>query len=85
MGYYLRATASYTDGDGSGKTAMGTTASPVTVTAADPLLDKYDNNDDGMIDRGEAIAAIRQVTSLTRGSTSPGTEVIAVIRLYLGS
>ena len=41
-GYYLRATASYTDGEGSGKSADAMTASRVTVTAADPLLVKYD-------------------------------------------
>ena len=50
--YYLRATASYTDGHGSGKTkSMETTASVVTATAADPLLAEYDDNNNGMIDK----------------------------------
>ena len=41
-GYYLKATASYTDGHDSGKMAMATTTSMVTV--ADPLLAEYDDN-----------------------------------------
>ena len=56
-GYYLRATASYTDGHGSGKTAMA--VSDYAVTARDPLVARYDANGNGTIERGEVIAAIR--------------------------
>ena len=85
-GYYLKATASYSDGHGSGKMAMATTTSMVPV--ADPLLVKYeipseDGEVDGKIDRREAIAAIRRYLAGEPGVTR--AEVIAVIRLYLGS
>ena len=80
-GYYLRATASYTDGHGSGKSAMGTTASM--VTAGDPLVVEYDDNKNGMIDRSEAIdVLLRYLADPTDVSRS---EAIAVLLLYLGS
>ena len=80
VGYYLKATASYTDGEGAGKSADAMTTS--TVTAADPLLVKYDVIDtNGMIDRSEVIAAIRSYLA----DDIDRTEVIAVIRLYLGT
>ena len=87
VGYYLRATVMYTDGHGPGKAAMETTTSMVTA-AADPLLVKYeipseDGEIDGKIDRREAIAAIRRYLAGEAGVTR--AEVIAVIRLYLGS
>ena len=79
VGYYLRATVMYTDGHDSDKMAMETTASM--VTAADPLLVKYDTNGDRMIDRNEAIAALR---SYRAGEVSR-SDAIAVLRLYRGS
>ena len=82
VGYYLRATVMYTDGHGSGKTAMATTTTS-TVTAADPLLAKYDTNGDQTIDRGEVIAAILRYFAEEPGVTR--TEVIAVIHLYFAS
>jgi hypothetical protein len=79
-GYYLKATASYDDGFGSDKTEMASTTSA--VTAADPLLAKYDViTRDGVIDREEAIAAI---TSYLLGETDVSrAEAIAVIQRYL--
>ena len=82
-GYYLRATASYTDGEGSGKMANATTTSVVTVTAADPLLVKYDDNDNGMIDRREVITAIRDY--FADPVSFPRADVIKVIRLYFST
>ena len=78
VGYYLRATASYDDGEGSGRMAVATTASTVTVTAADPLLAEYDSNRNGMFDRSEVIAAINRYLDGVAGITRP--DVIAVIR-----
>ena len=75
-GYYLKATASYTDGHDSGKMAMATTTS--TVPAADPLLVKYDGNNNGMIDKTEVITAIKDYFDLALTKA----EVIQVIKLY---
>ena len=80
-GYYLKATASYTDGHGSGKMAMATTTS--TVPVADPVLVKYDGNGNGTIERNEVIAAIGRYLGGEAGITR--AEVIAVIALYFGS
>ena len=83
VGYYLRATVMYTDGHGSGKTAMATTATTASmVTAADPLLVKYDRNDDGL-DRGDVIAAILLYFAEEEGVTR--NEIIDLILLYFAS
>ena len=82
VGYYLKATASYTDDHDSGKTAMATTTSTVTA-AADPLLVKYDGNKNGMIEKSEVIAAIGRYFDGEAGVTR--AEVIAVIGLYFGN
>ena len=80
VGYYLRATASYTDGENIGKMAMKTTTS--TVTAADPLLDKYDPDGDG-IDRGDVIRAIGRYFADEPGVTR--RQIIDLIHLYFAS
>ena len=78
-GYYLRATASYTDGHGPGKMAMDTTTSMVTVTAADPLLVKYDTNPkNGIIDKAEVITGIQDYFGLAISKN----DVIRLIMLY---
>ena len=56
-GYYLQATASYTDGHGSGKNAMMMSDNTV-VDAGDPLVARYDANDNGTIEKSEVIQAI---------------------------
>ena len=84
VGYYLRATVMYTDGHDSGKMMMATTTSK--VTAEDPLVARFDDNDNGMIDRTEVIAAIRAYlsgdTATFQGAISR-PDVIRLIRLYL--
>ena len=80
-GYYLKATASYTDGHGSDKMAMATTTSMVPV--ADPLLVKYDGNNNGMIERSEVIAAIARYFDEEAGVTR--AEMIALVALYFGN
>ena len=55
----------------------------VTVSSRNPLLSRYDTNNDGTIDRGEAIAALRSY--LAGDANVPRAEAIAVLRLYLSS
>ncbi len=76
-GKLLRATASYSDPQGSGKTAMAATANA--VPARDP--DYYDANGDGVIDRDEAVTAVTDYFAdrITKD------ETIAVITRYFES
>ena len=78
-GNYLRATASYTDGEGSGKSAQG--ISDNLVTAGDPLLNRYDVNKNGLIDRDEVLQAVVDYFNniITRD------EVLGVVVLYFSS
>ena len=72
-GNYLRATVTYTDDSGTGKTADASTSSAV-------KLHTYDANASGRIERSEVIEAIRDFLfhrTITRD------QVIQVIRLYL--
>ena len=79
VGYYLQVVAKYTDGHGSGKSETATTGK---VSAApNPVLVKHDANENGRIDRSEAIAALR---SYQAGEISR-SEAIAVLRLYRDS
>ena len=79
-GYYLRATATYTDKHGSQEEMATTTAA---VTAGDPLVIRYDTDpQNGMIDRSEVIAAIRDYLDGEVGAPSRA-NVIQLIRLYL--
>ena len=56
---HLRATASYTDGEGSGKSEMATSATVVTATdTRDPLLAEYDPNADGVIEKADMRRAV---------------------------
>ena len=55
-GYYLQVTAMYEDAEGAGKTAMGMTGSA--VGAAGSVVDHYDANDDGSIEKMEYLAAL---------------------------
>ena len=78
---YLRATAMYTDGEGSGKNAMATTGSAVTAApSGDPLVAKYDANNSGKIDKPEVIAAIRDYV---RDGIITKADVIKLIRMYI--
>ena len=79
--YYLMAKAMYTDGHGSDKMAMATSANA--VSTGDPLLATYDTNPrNGMIDRPEVISAINDY--LDNGVPSRA-DVIRLINLYLDS
>ena len=79
---YLRATASYTDGEGPNKEQMAKTDSAVTpeTTTGNLVADRYDTNPkDGRISRGEVGAAVRAYTG---GEISSKDDVILVIRQY---
>ena len=62
-------------------------ASTVTVTAeaatGDPLVDRYDDNKDGTIDKSEVIAAINDYLFGTGANAITKAEVIRLINLYL--
>ena len=80
VGYHLRATATYTDPLGSGKTARAVSDS---MTAVDPLIVRYDANGNGLIERNEVIKAI---TDYIFGEGNPvisKSDVIKLITLYL--
>ena len=80
-GYYLRATATYTDPLASGKTSMA--VSDHAVTEGDPLVARYDANANGMIDKAEVIAAINDYLFGDADEAISKTEVIRLINLYL--
>ena len=73
MGNYLRATASYNDAQGSGQSASAATANAV-------LINSFDSNGDGRIQRTEVIGAIQ---AFLFGKTATRAEVIKVIHLHL--
>ena len=75
-GYYLRATATYTDAEGSGKSEDAVTANAVgAVSAGLP----GDTDNDGMIDKREVIAAFRAYVE----DPSDKAEIIAIFRQYV--
>ena len=57
-------------------------ATTVTV-ASDPLVDRYDTNNNGQIDRSEVITAINDYLFGDEGDTITRAEVIKLINLYL--
>ena len=85
-GYYLRATAMYTDGHGSGETAMamttGTVTGTVTVTPGDPLppeFVKFDNGD-GAIEEGEVVDAVFEHVTQGRHTEE---EIVALVFYFV--
>ena len=80
-GYHLRATATYTDLLGSGKTARA--VSGYAMTAVDPLVSRYDANANGMIDKAEVIQAINDYLFDEGDEAISKAEVIRLINLYL--
>ena len=80
-GYYLRATVSYTDGHGTGKSAMMVTDNA--VTTGDPLVNRYDADNNGTIDKSEVIQAINDYLFDEGEEPITKTDVIRLINLYL--
>ena len=81
---YLRATAMYTDGHGSGKSEIAKSANAVstTPTTGNTEADKYDRNQDGEINREEVLDAIDAY--FAEGSQLTKDQVLDIIDLYLG-
>ena len=75
---YLRATAMYTDGHGSGKSESMVSASAVIPTTGNPVADEYDANEDGKIDRAEVGQAVRAFT----GRQIEHDDVVQIIAQY---
>ncbi len=74
-GKYLRATVTYTDGEGPNKTASG-------LVAGDPLILRYDDNSNGEIEKSEVITAINDYLDEVANAPTKA-EVIRLINLYL--
>ena len=81
VGYYLRVMATYTDAVG---TDMAMEYSMPTMMvgaeAEDTLLDTYDVNDDGSIDRAEMVDALRDYLF---NETITRDDMVTLLRLYL--
>ena len=80
-GMYLKTTASYTDGHGTGKSASA--ATPSAVTAGDPLVALYDANGNGTIEKAEVIGAINDYLFGAGDEAISKSDVIRLINLYL--
>ena len=80
-GYYLRVMATYTDAVGT-DTAMEYSMPTMMVgaEAGDTLLDRYDANNNGQIDRPEVLDAIRDFVF---NQTIERDDVVDVIRLFV--
>ena len=81
VGYYLRATSTYSDARGSGKTARA--VSDHAVTDGDSLVGRYDANGNGMIDKPEVIQAINDYLFSEGDEAISKAEVIKLINIYL--
>ena len=80
-GMYLRATVSYTDAHGAGKSAM---SSAIMVPATGgTLLERYDADFSGAIDKPEMIQAINDYLFGSDASAISKEDMIEVINLYL--
>ena len=81
---YLRATANYTDRHGSGKMAMEVTGSAVMAAdVGNPLVNRYDVDNSGEIEKSEVITAINDYLYGEGDDAIGRNDVIEVINLYL--
>ena len=80
VGYHLRATATYTDLLGSGKTARA--VSNYAMTAVDPLVARYDANKDGWIQLEEARVAVGDYFGPPKGVKLSLDDTRKVVGLY---
>jgi hypothetical protein len=77
VGKRLRATASYTDGHGSGKSAMAESDNAVSAIPT-TVVDSYDADGSGTIDRAEVGQAVRDFI----GRQIEHDDVVQVIAQY---
>ena len=81
---YLRATAMYTDGEGSGKSARAVTANAVVDEGTqDPLVSRYDADSSGDIDKTEVLTAINDYLFGDSDEAISKPDVLRLINLYL--
>ena len=78
---YIMATVMYTDGQGAGKSAMSMAVMVGAAGTGDALVDRYDANKNGAIEKSEVITAINDYL-FGDGSTTKA-DVIRLINLYL--
>ena len=76
VGYYLRATASYTDPEGSGKSAMMKSEYKVQATRVSNNAPKFADDQDPFMNTDQAAAA-RKVAENTAAGTDIGAPVVA--------
>ena len=74
--YYLQVTASYTDPEGEGKTAMGTSANAVQGLRSGNNAPKFADDQDPVMD-GEQADAARKVAENTPAGSAIGDPVVA--------
>ena len=79
---HLRVTASYTDGEGSGKTAMAVSENAV-AAGGDDLVDRYDANGSGEIEKTEVLKAINDYLFGEGDEAISKPEVLRLINVYL--
>ena len=77
---YLRVVASYTDGEGSGKSEIATSANVVTAAdTRDPLLAEYDPNADGVIEKADMRLAVADYFGQQPTLTKPDMRRLVAI------
>ena len=80
VGKHLRATASYTDGEGSDKSEIATSANMVTAAdTRDPLLAEYDPNADGVIEKADMRLAVADYFGQQPTLTKPDMRRLVAI------
>ena len=81
-GHYLRATATYTDGEGMGKMASEETMIVGADDAGDQLLAEYDDDNDGWIQLDEARDAVGDYFGPPKGEKLSLDDTRKVVGLY---
>ena len=77
---YLRVVASYTDGEGSGKSEIATSANVVTAEdTRDPLLVEFDPNADGVIEKADMRRAVADYFGQQPTLTKPDMRRLVAI------
>ena len=85
-GYYLRAAAMYTDAQGPNKMAYEKTEGMVgadVMMPGDALLDMYDADDSGLIERSEAVKAVLDYLIPGRPDQITRAQAIEVVTAYI--
>ena len=82
-GMYLRVTAMYTDGEGSGKEEMASTSESVPAKPDFDPLAEYDADKSGALDKDEVIQAINDYLFGVGADAISKDDVIETINLYL--